>query len=524
MRSPLRAAVLACAFALGAWAADDLPVLRLGNGADPQSLDPHITNGIPEFRIQSALFEGLLALGADGASVVPAAAERWEVSDDGLVWTFHLRADGRWSNGDPVTAHDFAWSWNRARLPGLACPYDYLYRLFQDDVPGAPAFEAVDARTFRVRLRRPAPHLGGLLGINAFFPVHRATVEAAGPPDSRTAGWDRPGRLVGNGAYRLETWTPNLVIEVRPNPHHRDFPRRRNGGVRYVPVERAEVEERQFAGGQLDVTTSVPPARIAWYRANRPAALRIDPYLGTYFLLLNTRRPPLDDVRVRRALALAIDRTGIVDHVTRGGQTPAYGFVPPGAGGYPVVERFEEDEATARTLLAEAGFPGGAGFPRLDFVFNTQETHRAIAETLQERWRTVLGIDITLANQEWKVFLANRRSGNYQVARSGWIGIQPDPGAFLELFLTGGGNNDTGWSDPAYDALLDQAAQTAEPARRHALFAEAETRLLEAMPMIPLYFYTLPFLIAPEVGNWHPHPLDRRRIQDVFLRAPGLAP
>lgn len=501
----------------------------VGNGSDPSALDPHVTNGIPEYRIQRALFEGLLADDPGGGPPVPAVAERWEVSPDGRTWTFHLRADARWSDGTPVEAEDFAWSWRRAMTPSLGNPYQYLYAVMAGYREAVRRWEAaggeidwtgvgvevVDARTLVVRLEAAAAHFPRLLTVNAFFPVKRAAVEAAGDPFRRGTGWDRPGRLVGNGPYVLERWETNRRIVLRVNPHHRDAAVAASPELVFVPIGEPAVEEMAFLDGQMHVTQTVPANRIPFYRREAPGLLRVDPYLGTYYLSFNTRRPPLDDPRVRRALGLALDRAALVEGILRGGQAPARTFVFPGAGGYVPIEGPEEDLRLARELLAEAGYPEGRGMRTLTYLFNTSEAHRAVAEALQDMWRRGLGVEVELQNEEWKTYLARRFSFGHDIARAGWIALYDDPRAFLELFVEGGGNNDTQWSDRAYEELLERAAGEQDTVRRHAFYREAEALLLEAAPVLPLYFYTQPILLRPEVTGWVVSRQDRRPWQSV---------
>lgn len=487
--------------------------IRIANGSDLQAIDPQITNGIPELRVQETLFEGLLRQDAATREMGPACAESYTLSADGRIWTFRLRPGLSWSNGDPLTAEDWVYSLRRAMSPALGAPYNYFYAL----IDGAPAYQsgketdfstvgvrALDALTLEIRLAEPAHHFSRLLENNAFYPVHRATIEAAGRIDQRGTGWDKPETFVGNGPYVLEEWRPNSHVSMRRNPRYRLAGEVRTERIVFQSNPDMLAAERAFAAGQVDIVPGVPPLVVERYTKEFPDKLRIDPFSGVYYLSLNTRSGPLADARLRRALALVIDREALVTNVLRSGQKAAYCFVPPTLEAGRAGPHFEEDVAEARRLLAEAGYPGGAGLPELEFLFNTSETHKQIAEALQQMWGDALGVRIRLASVEWKVFLAQRFSGNYQMARSGWIGIYEDPRAFLELFVTGGGNNDPGWSDPEYDSLLRKAASLQNPEARRAVYAEAEERLMRAMPIIPVYFYTQPILFAPDVRGFEP--------------------
>ncbi|GIX30583.1 MAG: ABC transporter permease [Porticoccaceae bacterium] len=509
-------------------------VLHFGNGTEPQELDPHIVTGVPEHNIISALLEGLVAKDPRTLEPVPAVAERWEVSADGLTWRFHLREAARWSNGDPVTAHDFVWSWRRALLPELGNQYAYM--LFP--IAGAEAFhrgelkdfsqvgvKALDEHTLEVKLRHPTPYFLQLLDHYATFPVHRPTIERFGAPGERGTPWTRPGHYVGNGPFVLVGWRLNKVIEVRKNPYYWDADRVALQGVDFRPVENVSTEERMFRAGQLHMTQTVPIDKLAWYRAHHPEMLQVSPYLGTYYYRLNVRHPVLADARVRRALALAVDRKALVDHVTRGGEVPAFSFTPPGIPGYRPPAALRYDPQEARRLLAEAGYPEGQGFPRLSLLYNTSEGHQKIAVALQQMWKRELGVEIALDNQDWKVFLNSVALGQYEIARAGWIGDYVDPMSFLDLWVTDGGNNQTGWSNPHYDELvLQRAVRTSDATERFRLLAAAERILLEEAPIIPLYFYTSKRLVHPSVVGVYPNLLAYVSWKDVRLRATVSSP
>jgi oligopeptide transport system substrate-binding protein len=287
--------------------------------------------------------------------------------------------------------------------------------------------------------------------------------------------------------------------------------------IYFYSIESSDTDERAFRSGQLHKTYVLPETKIDTYREKYPDLLHIDPFLWTYFYICNTTKPPLDDKRVRRALAMSIDREAIVKNVTRGGQIPAFHFTPPGTAGYTARARFPFDIEGAKKLLAQAGFPEGRGMPPVEILFNTLETHRAVAEAIQDMWKRNLGIDVRLLNQEWKVYLDSKKTGHYQVARFGWIGDYPDPNTFLDMWLTGGGNNDSRWSNPEYDRLIREAGRTADLDRRLEVFQQAEAILLDEMPIIPIYFYTRVYALDPSVKGWHPTILDNHPYQKLWL-------
>jgi oligopeptide transport system substrate-binding protein len=545
MRAHLAPIFAACALALTLLAAcspsdparssasgrDGEKILRFGNGTEPQDLDPHVVTGVPEHHIITALFEGLVTQAPDGGGVAPGVAERWETSEDGLTWTFHLRADARWSNGEAVTAQDFLRSFRRILTPSLAA--EYAYKLHH--VVGAEefnkgeladfaatGFSAPDERTLVLRLKHRVPYLLEALKHYSWFPVHLPTLERHGHVDRKGGAWTRPGNLVGNGPFLLESWRPNQAIIVRRSPTYWDAASVRLDAISFQAIDSTQTEERMFRSGQLHVTNSIPPDQIDAYRRERPEALRIDPYYGTYFYRVNTARPPLDDVRVRRALALAIDRRALIDAVLRAGQEPALHFTPPYAGFTPGDTLRAPDLAEARRLLAEAGYPEGRGLRRIEILYNTMESHKRIAEVIQQMWKTGLGVDASLRNEEWKVYLDSTDNLRYDLARAGWIGDYPDPHGFLDLWVTGGGNNDTGYANPDYDRLLASALAAPDETARMAIYRELDSIITRDVPVIPLYFYKRVYLLDPRVQNWAPTLLDHRAWKHIDL-APSAA-
>jgi oligopeptide transport system substrate-binding protein len=500
-------------------------VLLRGIGPEPASLDPHLATQAADYSVLSALFEGLVAEDPVDLHPVPGVAERWDLSPDGLTYTFHLRANARWSNGDPVTAQDFAASWRRVLTPSLAAENAYLLYI----VRGAEAFHrgqstdfasvgiaAPDALTFVVTLAHPAPYFLSMLNHPVWFPVHVPTIEKNGPAAQRGNPWARPGSLVGNGPFVLREWRAGQRIVVARSPTYWDAAAVRLSEIDFYPFT-VDAEERAFRAGQLHVTDALPPAKIDAYRRDAPRLLRIDPLLGTYFYRLNIARPPLNDVRVRRALSLAVDRQAIVEKILRGDQLPASAFTPPGMAGYTPSAGLATDFAMARRLLAAAGFPGGNGLPPLELLFNSSESHRAIAEAVQETWRRELGVEVRLVNMENNSVLDARRTGSFQILRSSWSADFADPQNFLALWTNNSGNNFTGWTDPAYDALLRQAELAPDPTHRFALLQQAEARLLDAAPVIPIYYYTHVFLLQPSVQGWPPTLLDHHPYKHVWL-------
>jgi oligopeptide transport system substrate-binding protein len=502
--------------------------LLVGNGAEPEDLDPHTTTGIPEYKIEVALFEPLVSADPETLELVPAAAGSWDVSEDGTVYTFFLREDGRWSNGDPVTAADWVYSLRRALTPNLGNTYlnmlrvirgadDYRNGLIDDfDMVGVAA---LDERTLRIELEAPIPYFLSMLCHSTFFAVHPPTIEAHGGIDRRGSGWTLPGRLVGNGAFMLADWRPNEVVRVVANPFYWDRANVSLNAVEFIPIDSIESEERSFRAGQLHVTGSIPLVKIPVYRDRGAETFRSDPYLGIYYYIFNVEKPPFDDSRVRRALSLAVDRKLLVTKVTGGGEEPAYGFYPVLCSNYDSETILREDVAEARRLLAEAGYPDGAGFPSFELLYNTSESHRMIAETIQQMWRVNLNVDARLFNQEWKVYLDSRDMGDFTVARAGWVPQYDDVSVFAQLLLGDNPNNSSRWKNDAYDDLVHRADRELDPSTRENLYQQAESILLQDMPVMPLYYYRRNYLIRPEVHGWGRNAVDHHPYTKVSLQA-----
>ena len=500
--------------------------LLIGNQNEPATLDAQLYDAATDYNIIGALYEGLTNYDEKTATAVPGVAERWDITADGLVYTFHLRANAQWSNGDHITARDFAWSFQRFLTPSLGNFYSYyLY-----PVRGAEAFatgkskdfstvgvEAVDDATLRITLAHPAPYLLGILATTA-LPVHRPSVEAAGRFDDRTSPWARVGKLVGNGAFTLTEWQPNARIIVTRNPRYWNAAQNQIERVIFFPMEKAETEELAFRAGQLHVTYSVPPTKISSYRTSAADKLRIDPLLNLGMIAFNATKAPLNHPKVRRALALALDRAAIAQSVFAGARLPAHNAVPPNCGGYVAPAGQTEDFAAARALLAEAGFPGGHGIPALPMQVLNDDKLPRVAETIQAMWRRELGVEITIEPYDQKTWIDNQQNLSYTLCLRNWTADFPDPINFLDVFRTGNANNVFGWSNPAFDALLDRAAGTANPAARFALLQQAEKIVLEDAACAPLVFGARTYLINSAVKNWEPAPLGIHRYQLIELK------
>ena len=500
--------------------------LHRGIGPDLSDLDPHFAESLGDIQVISALFEGLVGEDPETLAPVPGVATRWDVSADGLVYTFHLRPEARWSDGRPLAAADFVESVKRALTPSLAAPNAGLLY----PVLNAEAFHtsrlvdfsqvgisAPDTHTVRVALEYPAAHFLSLLTHPVWFPVPLHAVSAAGPVAAPGNRWaSSPATFVGNGPFVLKDWRRGQVIVAEANPAYWDAAARKLRAVHFHPFDSVDAAERAYRAGQLHVIDKLPSGRVEAWRAEAPDQLRTDPFLDTYFYRINTARPYLEDARVRRALSLAVDREQLVSALLKGGQRPAAAFVPPGTGAYEPPAVLRHDLSAAKALLAEAGYPEGQGLPAFEILYNTSEDHRRIAEAVQQQWRA-LGVQTRLINQENATIREARKVGDFEILRSSWVADFDDPIGFLELFTKDNSNNFTGWSDPAYDRALYEAARTADRAARHAILRDAEIRLLEAAPIIPLYVNTHVYLLHPSVRGWHPTLLDRHPLKAVSL-------
>jgi oligopeptide transport system substrate-binding protein len=502
-------------------------ILHFGNASEPQGLDPHVVTGVPENRLIRALFEGLAVKNPYTLESEPGVAERWDISEDGRTVTFYINPRARWSNGDPITAHDYVWSWWRALHPMMGNLYAYMLY----PVKNAEAFatgeiddfeqvgvKALDDQTLKVTLNDPTPYFIQLMDHYSTFALHRPTIEKHGKATDRFTRWTRPENIVGNGAFRLKEWKLNRRITVEKSDTYWDRDNVQLNGVVFYPTENTVTEERMFRAGQLHYTYEVPMNKVPAYRTMPDSAYVQAPYLGTYYYQLNTTRPPLNDVRVRRALSMAIDREQLISTVLEGTFVAAYSITPPGTMGYQPPVLFGHDVAKARQLLAEAGYPDGQGWPGIELMYNTSENHRKIAVALQQMWMEALNIEVTLSNQEWKVYLDSVTQMDFDIARRGWIGDYVDANNFLDLFLSAGGNNNTGFADERYDDILLHLAPGADSREeRFALFREAETILLEQMPFIPVYTYTSKHLVHPSVKGLPPNLMDSINLKYVQL-------
>ncbi len=494
-------------------------VFTFAVSADPQTLDPGRMSGAPEGRIAFNIFEGLMAPGPTTEDlddptdvVVPGVAKSFDISDDGRTYTFHLRPDARWSNGDPVTARDFERSWKRVLTPDFPGDYVQLLWIIENGEEYSEGkledwsqvgVRSIDDQTLEVTLKQPTPYFPELVAFYTFYPVPVDVVEEHG------TRWTRPENIVSNGAYKLTEYRPQRDMKLEKNEYYWDADNVVIETARARIIEDINAVVNAYRTGDLHYSgASLPVAQIAALMTH-PDYTR-EPMLGTYYFRFNVsdEDSPLADPKVRRALSMAIDRRSLVEETMNNLYGIAEGYVPPMAMWESTADAPEYNPSRARELLAEAGFEDGEGFPRFDFLYNVDENHQLIAEALQAMWERNLGVRINLVNKEWRTYLQDVSTLNYDIARAGWIGDYNDPTTFLQKWETGDGNNNTGWSDAEYDDLMDQARAEPDPDRRLRHLQRAEEILMERGPIVPIYYYTNNILVSRHLEGFEPHNRD----------------
>jgi oligopeptide transport system substrate-binding protein len=492
-------------------------ILHRGNGAEPETLDIHKSSGVPEANIQRDLFEGLVTEAADG-SLIPGAAKSWEKDKSGKRWTFHLRENGKWSDGSKVVAADFVNAFQRAVNPATASKYTFILwpiknakaisKGEQKDI-STLGVTALDELTLQIDLENPTPFLSGLLSHHMAYPIPSAAIKKYGNK------WTRAGNLVSNGAYSLAEWQPQSHIKLVKNNNFHDAGKTKISIVFYHPTEDKSAELKRFRAGELDITDDIPSDQIKWIEENLKEAFHNSPYIGTYYLALNLQKPPFkDNADLRKALSLAIDRKILTDKVTKAGELPGLGWVPPGMNGYTsqtipeLALKKKQREAEAKRLYEKAGYSRNKPL-EVELLYNTSDNHKKIAIALTAMWKQVLGIKVNLRNEEWKVYLSSRSQKQFQMVRSGWIGDFNDASNFLDLFRSDVGTmNPSGWKNAQYDKLMMQAESETDHQKRAGLMQQAEKILLADMPLIPIYYYTTQHLVKPTIKGWKDNVMD----------------
>ena len=496
------------------------------NGSEVQSLDPHKIEGVPESNINRDLFEGLLISDVDGKPS-PGVAEKWE-NKDFKVWTFHLRKDAKWSDGTPVTAQDFVYSWQRLANPNTASPYasylQYGHIVNIDDIIAGKkpvtdlGVKALDDHTFEVTLSEPVPYFYKLLVHSSVPPVPRAAVEKFGEK------WTQPANIVTNGAYKLKDWVVNERIVLERNTNYWDNAKTVINQVTYLPISSEVTDVNRYRSGEIDMTyNNMPIELFQKLKKEIPNEVHVDPYLCTYYYEINNQKAPFNDVRVRTALKLALDRDIIVNKVKNQGDLPAYSFTPPYTDGAKLVEpewfkwSQEKRNEEAKKLLAEAGYTAEKPLT-FDLLYNTSDLHKKLAIAAASIWKKNLGANVKLENQEWKTFLDTRHQGNYDVSRAGWCADYNEPTSFLNMVLSDSSNNTVHYKSPAFDKLIADTLKVTDEAQRSELYSKAEQQLDKDSAIVPVYYYVNARLVKPWVGGYSgKDPMDNIHVKDLYI-------
>ncbi|CAH6934418.1 oligopeptide ABC transporter periplasmic binding protein [Vibrio chagasii] len=498
-----------------------------GNGTEVATIDPHKSQGVPESHVIRDLLEGLVNQDGDG-NTIPGVAESWETTDN-KTFTFHLRKDAKWSNGDPVTAQDFVYSWQRAVDPATASPYAWYMEYTKmanakDIVAGKKdkselGVKAVDANTLVVELETAVPYFVMMMGHTTMKPVHQATVEKYGDQ------WTKPEHFVGNGAFSVDKWVVNERLVLKRNEQYWDNDKTVLNKVTFLPIENQVAEMNRFLSGEIDFTNELPTEHFKRLQKEHAEDVSVAGNLCTYYYIFNTKKAPFDDVRVRQAISYAIDRDIVTGAILAQGQKPAYFLTPEITAGFnpelPAYGKMSQKErnAEAERLLAEAGY--GKDNPlKFNLLYNTSENHKKIAVALGSMWKKTLGLSVTLENQEWKTYLSSKDSGDFEVARAGWCGDYNEASSFLTLMKS---NNTTGgvhYDSAAYDQIIDKALNSTSEEEREALYLEAEKLMANDMPIAPIYQYVKSRLLNPHVGGFPINNAeDKIFSKDLYIKA-----
>jgi oligopeptide transport system substrate-binding protein len=504
----------------------DKQTLVRNNGAEVQSLDPHKIEGVPESNINRDLFEGLV-IGDINGHPIPGVAESWD-NKDFKVWTFHIRKDAKWSDGSPVTAQDFVYSWQRLADPKTASPYasylQYGHVANVDDIIAGkkPATDlgvkAIDDNTFEVTLSEPVPYFYKLLVHPSVSPVPKAAIEKYGEK------WTQPANIVTNGAYKLKDWVVNERIVLERNTHYWDNAKTVIDQVTYLPISSEVTDVNRYRSGEIDMTyNNMPIELFQKLKKEIPKEVHVDPYLCTYYYEINNQKAPFTDVRVRTALKLALDRDIIVNKVKNQGDLPAYSYTPPYTDGMKLVEpewfKWSQDKRNeeAKKLLAEAGYTADKPLT-FNLLYNTSDLHKKLAIAVASIWKKNLGANVKLENQEWKTFLDSRHQGTFDVARAGWCADYNEPTSFLNTMLSDSSNNTAHYKSPAFDKIIGDTLQVTDEAKRADLYAQSEQQLDKDSAIVPVYYYVNARLVKPWVGGYTgKDPLDNIYVKNLYI-------
>lgn len=532
----LASAVIAASFGAIQVHAADVPAgvklaadqsITVGGQGEPATLDPQKIQGTPGSQRAKDLFEGLYNEG-EGGKLVPGVAKSYKVNKDNTVYTFNLRPDAKWSDGSPVTASDFVYAFQRLVDPKTASVYSWYAALAgvvnaQDIIDGKAntsemGVKALDAHTFQVTLNHPVPYFVKMTVNSAFFPAPKKAIEEWG--DS----WTKPGHLVSNGAYQLDQWIVNEKMVYARNHHYWNDKKTVINKVTVLPIKDAGVEFSRYQAGDLDMTSfsGIPTNRYKELVKSTPDEVKVTPQLAAYYYDFNNQKPPFDDVRVRKALSYAIDRTILTKYVTGVGEIPSYTFTPPSVDGFKAAEpeyakwTQAQRNKKAQELLKEAGYDKSHPL-EFTLLYNTNDGHKKVAIAISSMWKKTLGVNATLENQEWKTFIDTRNLGNFGVARDGWVGDYNEASTFLDLFKSTNTSNNAHYKSEEYDKLMAQAAKANDPAP---FYQQAEQLVIDQdMAVAPIYQYTIKRLLKTYVGGYKPNLEDNIYTRDMYIIA-----
>ncbi|WP_318493037.1 ABC transporter substrate-binding protein [Photobacterium leiognathi] len=506
--------------------ADKQELVR-GNGTEPESLDPQKVSGVPESNVIRDLLEGLVNQDSKG-NLVPGAAKSWE-TEDYKTWTFHIRDDAKWSNGDPVTAEDFVYTWRRLADPKTASPYASYIQMTtmanaEDIITGKKApetlgVEAVDSKTLKVTLDKPVSYFASMLVHTSMKPVNQKVVEKFGDE------WTKVGNYVSNGAFKLDTWVVNERIVLARNENYWDNKNTVINQVTFLPIENQVAAMNRFLAGELDMTYEMPNEHFKRLQKEYPQDVKVTPYLCSYYYEFNMTRKPFDDANVRKALSYAIDRDVLAKFIVGKGETPAYNFTPLATNGLdvemPEYSKLDQKQrlAKAKELLKAAGYDQNNPL-KFNLLYNTSENHKKIAVAISSMWKKGLGVTAVLENQEWKSYLDAKRQGNFDISRAGWCGDYNEASTFLAIMRSDHSQNYPKYSSAAYDKAIDDAVLAKTDAERAADYKDAEAKLAEDMPIMPIYHYVNARLVNPHLGGYPmENPEDNIYSKDMYFIA-----
>lgn len=494
-------------------------VLDVSVGPEPETIDPSLNTAVDGATYINHVFEGLMKLN-EKSEIVEGVAESYTVSDDGLVYTFKIRKDAKWSDGKDLTADAFVYSWRRLVDPATASDYNYMIDMVknaneimaEEMDPSELGIRAIDEKTLEITLAVATPYFLEICAFPTTFPLREDIVSK--DPDTWT---QNPKTYIGNGPFVLDSWEHQSMIVMKKNDKYYAKDEIVPSTINFHLMEDKNTILAAFENGEILFGDDLPNEEIERMTGK---GLQIEGQLGTYFLCLNVEDEIVKDVNIRKALSLAIDRNYIVDSVAKGGQQPADTFVPTGLSDINVTDEFHDkankwysvdpadydaNVAEAQRLMEEAGYPNGEGFPSLELMINPG--HEAIAEAIIYMWQDKLGVTATISSQDWAVFIDTRNQGDYQIARHGWLADYNDPISFLDMWVTGGGNNDAQYSNPEYDDLIKRVKASSDRTERMTLMHQAEDILGEDLPVIPIYYYTDLFLLSDKLEGFYSSPL-----------------